>query len=115
MRGFHAHEQKSPVSAIVEGDLFLLARLSFLFSLFSFLFSLFSFSFPFRSFCKSGKPRKTGANAVCTVDDTCYCHVIRLGPKTSGREKHVSVKSTVTGCDVTNCATTLNGFNKQNS
>ena len=36
---------------------------------------------------------------------------IRLGPKTSECEKHVSVKSTVTGCDVTNCATTLQGFN----
>ena len=38
---------------------------------------------------------------------------IRLGPKTSECEKHVSVKSTVTGCDVTNCAPTLQGFNKQ--
>ena len=35
-----------------------------------------------------------------------------LDPKTSECEKHVSVKSTVTGCDVTHCATTLQGFNK---
>ena len=34
-----------------------------------------------------------------------------LGPRRL-REKHVSVKSTVTGCDVTNSATTLQGFNK---
>ena len=40
---------------------------------------------------------------------------IRLGPKTSECEKHVSVKSTATGCDVTNCATTLQGFNKHAS
>ena len=50
---------------------------------------------------------------LCTVDDTCCFHVIRLGPRTSVHEKHVRVKSTVTGCDVTNCATTLQGFNKQ--
>ena len=41
--------------------------------------------------------------------------MIRLGPKTSVHEKHVSVKSTATGCDVTNCATTLQGFNKHAS
>ena len=35
--------------------------------------------------------------------------MIRLGTKTSVHEKHVRVKSTVTGCDVTNCATTLQG------
>ena len=51
--------------------------------------------------------------ALCTVDDTCCFHDIRLGPKTSECEKHVSVKSTVTSCDVTYCATTLQGFNKQ--
>ena len=44
-----------------------------------------------------------------------FFHVIRLGPKTSVHEKHVSVKSSVTGCDVTNCATTLQGFNKHAS
>ena len=38
---------------------------------------------------------------------------IRLGPKTSVREKHVSVKPKVAGCGVTYCATTLQGFNKQ--
>ena len=45
----------------------------------------------------------------------CVVHnvVIRLGPKTSECEKNVSVKSTVTSCDVTYCATTLHGFNKQ--
>ena len=65
--------------------------------------------------CKSGKPRKTCKCALCTVDDTCCSHVIQLGPKTSVHEKHASVKSTVTGCDVTNCATTLQGFNKHAS
>ena len=65
--------------------------------------------------CKSGKPRKTRKCALCTVDDTCCFHVVRLGPKTSVHEKHVSVKSTVTSCDVTNCATTLQGFNKHAS
>ena len=30
-------------------------------------------------------------------------------------EKYVTVMSTVTGCDVTNCATTLHGFNKHAS
>ena len=37
---------------------------------------------------------------------------IRLGPKTSVYEKHISVKFTVAGFDVTNCATTLQRFNK---
>ena len=36
-----------------------------------------------------------------------------LGPRRSVYENHVSVKSTVTGCDVIQCATTLQGFNKQ--
>ena len=40
--------------------------------------------------------------------------MIRLGPKTSECEKNVTVRSTVTSCDVTNCATTSHGFNKQN-
>ena len=40
---------------------------------------------------------------------------IRRGPKTSVYEMHVSVKSTVTGCDVTYCATTLQGLNKHAS
>ena len=47
-------------------------------------------------------------------DASCFL-TIRLGPMTSVCEKHVSVKSTVTGCDVTNCATTLQGFNKHAS
>ena len=34
---------------------------------------------------------------------------------TSVHVKHVSVKSAVTSCDVTNCATTLQGFNKHAS
>ena len=41
--------------------------------------------------------------------------MIRLGPKTSVYEKHISVKSTVAGCDVTYCATTLQGFTKHAS
>ena len=51
--------------------------------------------------------------ALCTVDDSCCFHDIRLGPKTSVCEKHVSVMSIVTSSDVTNYATTLQGFNKQ--
>ena len=46
------------------------------------------------------------------MDDASYFLVIRLGPKTSKCEKNVTVVSTVTGCDETNCATTLHGFNK---
>ena len=49
------------------------------------------------------------------MDDTCYFHVIRLGANTSVYEKNVTVVSTVSGCDVTNCATTLQGFNKHAS
>ena len=40
------------------------------------------------------------------MDDASYFLVIRLGPKTSKCEKNVTVVSTVTGCDVTNCAST---------
>ena len=65
--------------------------------------------------CKSGKLQRMCKSALCTMDDTCCFHVIRLGPKTSVYEKHVSVKSTVTGCDVAYCATTLQGFNKHAS
>ena len=46
-------------------------------------------------------------SALCTTD----FHLIRLGPKTSECEKYVSVNSTVTGCEVSNCATTFHGFN----
>ena len=49
------------------------------------------------------------------MDDASHFLVIRLGPKTSECEKNVTVVSTVTGCDVTNCATTFHGFNKQRS
>ena len=52
---------------------------------------------------------------LCTMDDASYFLVIRLGPKTSECEKNVTVVSSVTGCDVTNCATTLHGFNKHAS
>ena len=44
--------------------------------------------------------------------DASYFLVIRLGPKTSECDKNVTVVSTVRGCDVTNCATTIHGFNK---
>ena len=52
--------------------------------------------------CKSGKPRNMCRSALCTVDDASCFPVIRLGPKTSVYEKHVSVKSTVTRlrCDL---------------
>ena len=65
--------------------------------------------------CKNGKPRKTCKCALCTVDAASCFLTVRLGPKTSECEKHVSVKSTATGCDVTYCATTLQGFNKHAS
>ena len=72
----------------------------------------FFFVFSFFIFCKNGKPRKTCKCALCTVDDTCCFHDIRLGPKTSVYHMKVSVVSTAAGCDVTNCATRLQGFNK---
>ena len=53
------------------------------------------------------------SSALCTMDDASNFLVIRLGPKTSECEKHVIVMCTVTGCEVSNCATTLHGFNKQ--
>ena len=65
------------------------------------------------NFCKSGKQHKTCSSALCTMDDASYFLMIRLGPKTSECEKNVTVVSTVTGCDVTNCAATLHGLNKQ--
>ena len=40
------------------------------------------------------------------MDDVNYFLVIRLGPKTSECEKSVTVVSSVTSCEVTNCATT---------
>ena len=46
------------------------------------------------------------------VDDTSCFHDIRLGPKTSVYHMKVIVVSTASGCDVTYCATTLQGFNK---
>ena len=46
------------------------------------------------------------------MDDASYFLVIRLGPKTSECEKNVTVVSTVTSCDVSNCATKIHGFNK---
>ena len=51
--------------------------------------------------------------ALCTVDDASYFLVIRLGPKTSECEKNVIVMSTVTSCEVSNCAATFHRFNKQ--
>ena len=69
------------------------------------LLSLFLF------FCKGVKLRKMGASALCTVDDASCFRMIRLGPKTSVYELNATV-SAVTSCDVTNRATTLDGFNK---
>ena len=65
--------------------------------------------------CKSGKQHKSCSSALCTMDDASFFLVIRLGPKTSESENNVTVVSTVTGCDVTDCATTLHGFNKHAS
>ena len=47
------------------------------------------------------------------MDDASYFLMIRLGPKTTECEMYVIVKSTVAGCEVSNCAATLHGFNKQ--
>ena len=55
------------------------------------------------------------SSALYTVDDANNFLVIRLGPKTSECEKNVIVMSTVTDCEVSNCATTLHGFNKHAS
>ena len=61
----------------------------------------------FLRICKNGKPRKT-----CKCDDVSW---FLIGRKTSVYGKYVSAKSTVTGCDVNYCATTLQGFNKHAS
>ena len=55
------------------------------------------------------------SSALCKTDDASCFLVIRLGPKTSECGNNVIVKSTVRGCEVTNCATTLHGFNKHAS
>ena len=55
-----------------------------------------------RASCKSGQLHKTGASALCTVDDASCFHMIRLELKTSVNDMNVTVMSTVTGCDVTN-------------
>ena len=64
---------------------------------------------------QSGKPHKTGASVHSTVDDASCFLDIRLGPQTSHGEKNVTVVSTVTRCEVTDCATTLQGFIKHAS
>ena len=61
-----------------------------------------------------GNNTNRGSSALCTMDDASSFLVIRLGPKTSECEKNVTVVSTATGRDVTNCATTLHAFNEQN-
>ena len=65
--------------------------------------------------CKSGKRRKTGASALCTMDDeSCFlCDPTWPQDVCVSRENHVV--STATSCDVTYCATTLQGFNKHAS
>ena len=57
----------------------------------------------------SGKLHKMGARALCTVDDASCFLDIRLGPKTSRCVMTVNVKTSVGGCEVSNCATTLQG------
>ena len=66
-----------------------------------------------RYHARVGNDTKTCSSALCTMDDTSYFLVIRLGPKTSECEKSVIVMSTVPGCEVSNGATSLNGFKKQ--
>ena len=63
--------------------------------------------------CKSGKRQTMCKCALCTVGDSSCFHDIGLGPRRlSVRSMSVSIKSAVTGCDVTYCATTLQGFNR---
>ena len=59
--------------------------------------------------------RKTGASALCTLDDESCFLCDPTWVKTSVYHVKVIVVSTVTSCDVTNCATTLQGFNKHAS
>ena len=74
-------------------------------------FSL-SFGYCWLPSSKSGTQHKSCSSELCAMDDASHLLVIRLGPKTSECEKNVTVVSTVTDCDVINCATTLHGFNK---
>ena len=55
------------------------------------------------------------ANVRCALWMIRAVHDIRLRPKTSVYHMKVIVVSTASGCDVTNCATTLQGFNKHAS
>ena len=71
--------------------------------------------FPKEHNCKSGKTRETCKCPLCTVDVASCFLDIRLGPKTSVYRMKVIVVSTATDCDVTYCATTLQGFNKHAS
>ena len=63
-------------------------------------------------YCESWKRHTMCKCALCTVDDSGCFHDIRLGPKTSVNHVKVIVVSTALRCDVTYCATTLQGFNK---
>ena len=82
---------------------------------------VFSVGDKLRTTCRDSTIARVGNNTnrvqVCCaqLDDASYFLVIRFGPKTSECEKKVTVVSTVTGCEVTNCATTLHGFNKHAS
>ena len=51
--------------------------------------------------CESGKRRKTGAFAQCTMDNANCFHMIRLELKTYAHDMKVTVVSTAAGCDVT--------------
>ena len=67
-----------------------------------------------RVLCLSNLQEWETTQNVCTMDDANCFHMIRLELKTSVYEMNDTVVSTVTGLDVTSCATTLQGFNKQN-
>ena len=69
---------------------------------------------PLRNFARMGNHSKRVQSALCTRMRIVF-FAIQLEPKTSECEKHVTVVSSVTGCDVTYCATSLHGFNKHAS
>ena len=65
-------------------------------------------------FARVGNDAKRVQSALCTRMRIVFSS-IRLQLKASVNDMNVTVVSTVTGCDVTYCATTQQGFNKHAS